>query len=863
MSDRHDQESSVRIPAIFSSEESGRFSAVFAVEVSSIPEERLGSGSRSSGESAILEERLRDHVDLLRVLAGAGDRTTFALRYVAKPGRRQGEVGGLRAWLLVRVFGSEKNALVAQATKAAAQFVGTLYTLFPEHGFKPVTTPKEFLDAWRPFGSARPAFLSSLRRSLRDVRLGTPPGRAGLAGVAVDRVEEPEKGFAVAAIEARPSTLARICRALELRAGDSIFQITFRSAQLGEEAEECLTSEIARLQEVDEAAEGWERDREPMARGLSREEIRLLKRTLEERLERLRKEACVFDVSLASTEPLESELVHLVASELTGEREERRIGQTQQIWTAQLVASVETEDGGAPGRAWRALALDLGTDPDWAKRGVKPFLVRLGDSADVVAAGFRFPTSFGTTETALPVQVSRHRTSPRPRSSLRAAPEEMPIGVNRTLGRSTEVFLTDADRRQHVYCVGQTGVGKSTLLRSLILGDIAAGRGVAVIDPHGDLFEDLLERIPKHRWDDVVLLDPTDSDFPVGLNPLECSDGDTRHRIAREMRAIMARLLEDQYPGYVGNVAGPMFFLHLEMNLLLTMSRPDDPGTLVEFYEIFQRKDYWKKWLPLAIDDSILRRWVEVTLKKVDYLTRGSEHLTLGEYVSSKFEDFVFDPRLRLIFGQKRSTIRIPEILDERKIFLVNLSIGRLSEANSRFLGMVLMALVQTAIYARASRSAAERTPFHLYVDEFQSISTDSFSVLLSEARKYGLGIVLANQFISQIKNEKIMQAVFGNVATLVTFRVGEADATKHLEPLFRPHFDVRDLTNLPNWQAYVRTTSGGAVVPPFRIETLQDSMPPIVGAAEEIRKLSRAKYGRSKEKVSREVELSVRKSEE
>jgi type IV secretory pathway TraG/TraD family ATPase VirD4 len=441
-----------------------------------------------------------------------------------------------------------------------------------------------------------------------------------------------------------------------------------------------------------------------------------------------------------------------------------------------------------------------------------------------------------------------------PRTSV----PEPPIGVNRYLGESREVVVPESDRRQHLYCVGQTGVGKSTLLRSMILGDIAAGRGVAVLDPHGDLFEDLLVRIPEHRWDDIVLLDPTDTAFPVGLNPLECEDDNSRHLVVREMRAIMARLLEDQYPGSAASFAGPMFFLHLEMNLLLTMSRPDDPGTLLEFYEIFQREDYWKKWLPIGIDDAILRRWVKGTLENVNYQQRGSEVVSLGEYVSSKFEDFVFDPRLRLLFGQKRSTIRISEILDEGKILLVNLSRGRLSESNSRFLGMLLMALFQSAASSRVSRPYESRKQFYLFVDEFQSISTDSFAVLLSEARKFGLGLVLANQFVSQIKNEKIMQAVFGNVATLVSFRVGEADATRYLEPLFRPYFDTRDLTNLPNFSACVRTTSGGRVVPPFSIETVPALAAPVPGAADEVRRRSRERYGRPKAEVEAEIERSL-----
>lgn len=205
-----------------------------------------------------------------------------------------------------------------------------------------------------------------------------------------------------------------------------------------------------------------------------------------------------------------------------------------------------------------------------------------------------------------------------------------------------------------------------------------------------------------------MILDPTDMEHPVGLNPLECQDPSGRHLLVREIKAIMTRLLEDTYHHKASEFAGPVFYQHMQMNLLLAMSRPEDPGTLLEFYEIFQRRDYWERWLPLAGDDPMLKRWVEVNLPSADYTKRGSENTTMGEYLSSKFEDFVFDPGLRLLFGQKRSTIRLRHIIDTRKILLVNLAKGRLSEPNSRFLGMLLISMIQAAASSRrpAARSS-------------------------------------------------------------------------------------------------------------------------------------------------------------
>lgn len=227
----------------------------------------------------------------------------------------------------------------------------------------------------------------------------------------------------------------------------------------------------------------------------------------------------------------------------------------------------------------------------------------------------------------------------------------------------------------------------------------------------------------------------------------------------------------------------------------------------------------------------------------------------MGDYMSSKFEEFAFDPRLRLIFGQRRSTIDLRRIMDEGKILLVNLAKGYLSEANSRFLGLVLMAQIQVAALSRVDQARSDRRLHYIYVDEFQSLATDNFVLLLSEGRKFGISLVLANQFVSQIKNEKILESVFGNVGTLVAFRVGEKDAAQ-LEPYFAPNADKFDLTHLPNWHACMRTTVKGQAVTPFTLRTVR---PDDVGTdgrerAQEVRERSRQKYGRPRAEVEAEI---------
>ena len=273
----------------------------------------------------------------------------------------------------------------------------------------------------------------------------------------------------------------------------------------------------------------------------------------------------------------------------------------------------------------------------------------------------------------------------------------------------------------------------------MILNDMASGEGLCVIDPHGDLYKELLGKIPEQRLDDVVLLDPTDVEYPIGLNLLEYEGESQRHFLVQEMVGIVSRLMEDEFGyGALKEFAGPVFLQHMRMNLLLATSNPSDPGTLLEFYAIHQEPDYWKRCVPIRVSDPFLDRWVKQVLPKSDYTRPTGDGVSMGGYIGSKFEGFVFDPMLRNIFGQKRSTISLRKIMDNRQILLVNLAKGEITEPNSRFLGMVLLAKLQAAAMGRAKAPEQERPVFHVYVDEFQSIATQSFITLLSEGRKFG-----------------------------------------------------------------------------------------------------------------------------
>jgi hypothetical protein len=433
------------------------------------------------------------------------------------------------------------------------------------------------------------------------------------------------------------------------------------------------------------------------------------------------------------------------------------------------------------------------------------------------------------------------------------------VGVSEQFGHERPVRLAWPDRLRHLYVIGQTGTGKSTLLLRQILDDIEAGAGVCVLDPHGDLYHDVLTRIPSSRAADVVLIDPSDTDFPVGLNPLQCETIDQQYFVAQALVDIILRLIEDEFGQEGLSWAGPAFQQHVKMNLLLLMSNPERPASLLDFYQMFQHKDYWKRWVSPAIRDPLLLSWIETVLPKWDYQKQGEGGggISWGGYVTSKFERFLFDPTLRNIFGQRSCTIDLPRVLDDGKILLVNLAKGGLNDGTSRFFGMVLLAMLLAAVLTRANQTKSERRPFYLYVDEFQSVATSSFIALLSEGRKFGIGLTLANQFLSQVKDRRIVDAIFGNVGSLVAFRTGPQDA-EILERRLLPVFTRADLVKLPNFHASVSLSFQNRILEPFSIQTQAVAAATDPAVAEEIVARSRVRCARPKADAEQDVTTTL-----
>jgi hypothetical protein len=427
-----------------------------------------------------------------------------------------------------------------------------------------------------------------------------------------------------------------------------------------------------------------------------------------------------------------------------------------------------------------------------------------------------------------------------------APPIELPekglvlIGKVSFRGEEKKVyFASKADRRRHFYIIGQTGVGKSNLLSEMIRQDIEQGRGVAVIDPHGELIEATLTNIPKQRIEDVILFEPFDLERPIGLNMLEYDTPEQKDFAVQEMIAIFYKLFPPE-------MIGPMFEHYMRNAMLALMADKEDPGTLVEIPRIFTDPDFMKTRLEKVTDPIVRNFWIKEWQQ-----TTGQTRSDMLGYVVSKVGRFIENEMMRNIIGQSHSGFNLEEIMNQEKIFLVNLSKGLTGEVNSSLLGLILVSKIQMAAMKRARISEEERKDFYLYVDEFQNFTTDSIVTILSEARKYRLNLILAHQYIPQLK-EEIRNAVLGNVGTIAAFRIGVNDA-EFLEKQFEPEFFRFDLVNLDNFNLIVKMLIENKVSSPFKMQTYPAQKGDL-SIIQPIREMSRLKYGRIKAIIEQEI---------
>jgi hypothetical protein len=454
-----------------------------------------------------------------------------------------------------------------------------------------------------------------------------------------------------------------------------------------------------------------------------------------------------------------------------------------------------------------------------------------------LATLFHFPDQKNIPTSQLERQTSKQVDGPR------NMPEDgLLLGYNVFRGVKKRVHLADGDRQRHMYVVGQTGTGKSTFLENLALQDMMRGDGFAFVDPHGDVAERLLAMVPKERTEDVIYFSPADMDYPMGLNLFEFQTPQQKDFLIQEAINMLYKLYDPQHQGIIG----PRYE-HWFRNAALTVMADPEGGTFIDIPKVFTDSKYAKQKLQYVTDQTVLDFWNKEMAATSDY--HKSE--VLGWFVS-KFGAFLSNEMMRNIIGQTKSAFDLREIMDKKKILIVNLSKGRTGELNSKLLGMIFVMKFQAAAMSRANIPEEERIDFSLYVDEFQNFSTDSFATIMSEARKYHLNLIVANQFTTQL-TEEIRDAVFGNMGTIVSFRVGQNDV-EILSRYFQPLFEPDDLLRVPNYNTIVRTLVGGVPTQPFSMATMPALGNPNQQLALALKQLSAAKYGRPKGSVETEI---------
>ncbi len=472
-------------------------------------------------------------------------------------------------------------------------------------------------------------------------------------------------------------------------------------------------------------------------------------------------------------------------------------------------------------------------------------------SEDELATMFHFPDAkYNRIPT---IRWLEYKVLPAP---LNVPKEGIVLGENVFRGNRTPIRILRNDRTRHFYIIGKSGSGKSVLLWNMAIQDIANGDGVCVVDPHGDLVDDVAACIPKHRAKDVVIFNPGDKDRPLGLNLLETKNRDQWDRASLDAMEIFIKLFGNE-------IFGPRI-QHYFRNACLTLMEDQEEGaTLIDVPRMFIDEDF-QRYKVAKVTNPVVRSFWEGEIAN----TGQREKQEMIPYFTSKFGPFVTNTIMRNIIGQTKSAFDIRECMDQQKILLINLSKGTIGAINSQLLGMIVVSKINMGAMGRSDMAAKDRKDFYLYVDEFQNFATDTFAGILSEARKYRLNLIMAHQYIAQLsegpggisigqKDSKIKDAVFGNVGSMASFKVGAEDA-EYLEKEYAPLLSQQDIAGIAKYKAYMKLNIENTTSRVFSMDTLYDPNLKNEKVLEVMKQYSRMKYGRKKEFVDAEIEARM-----
>lgn len=535
-----------------------------------------------------------------------------------------------------------------------------------------------------------------------------------------------------------------------------------------------------------------------------------------------------------------------------------------------LISSAKTRDRAAEIMNDIVVSLNLFKDPSmnffqtrriiplhvlnspWMLHNFRHRIFRFGEKKSILvpeelASFFHFPNSHYNYTPI--IKWLQYKVLPAP---MDLATEGILLGYNVYRGVKREIRIMRKDRMRHHYIIGQTGTGKSVFLSWMARQDIRAGDGLCVIDPHGDLIDDILKFVPKERAKDVVVFDPSDQLRPMGLNILEARTPEQRDMASSQATEIFIKLFGDE-------IFGPRI-QHYFRNACLTLMEDEDEGaTLIDVPRIFV-DDEFMKYKVTKVKNPVVKSFWEH-----EYASTGErERQEMIPYFSAKFGPFITNTIMRNTIGQTKSAFDFREVMDSGKILLIKLAKGAIGDLNTQLLGLVIVARLQMAAMSRVDIPEEKRKDFYLYVDEFQNFATESFCSILSEARKYHLGLIMAHQYINQLvvskfgtSSTQIRDAVFGNVGTMMSFKIGAEDA-EYMAKEYAPLLTEQDVIGISNYKAYMKLNIRNSTTRPFSLETIWDETGKSDKIAEILKQYSRTKYGRKREFVDQEIEARI-----
>jgi hypothetical protein len=755
---------------------------------------------------------------LLRAAASLGSDTTLELHFIAYPDIARKAQGTIRIYLLLRCSAPTREAAREDAARKYMSLRAILRTYQAEAEFNLITEPDELVMVIKPFAFSRAL---AVHRRDEEASLSSPVMRRSM-GLESGLSRETGEGCVLNVLSQWVPTYddwsrfigMMLCQLDPVRA-----VIRVRPFVIGDEDRKRMESMIRQCERF--LAVG-----EPHQLTLSRR-VMMIREGAVRRLHELGCHAFNVGVYLLSGHPVDRALGHVLGTAIT---RDRALDGEQAIFRGgHRVSEVNARD---------------------AVRASFFFDTELF-SLEEAACAFRLPSPPIKDIPGLPLRRSRTALAMMPHRGGREGDDgEVELFFSEHQQDVVPVSLNAEDRMRHMFMLGQTGTGKSTLLEYMVMQDIEAGRGLALIDPHGDLVDSILGKIPRRRVEDVVLFNLLDRGRPPGFNILQWETPEERDLIIDELYLTFDHIYDMKQTG------GPIFEKHFRGMLKLLMGdhkRPDFTPTLLEFATCYASLDF-RSWLKRRVKDPVILDFV----REVEGADGELNLKNISTYITSKFSRFIHDRSLARIVGQEKTVFNIDDIMRDGKILLVKLGKGRFGASVSALLANQIVVRFKLAAMKRGDLSPAERRDFFLYVDECHTLPTDNFTELLSEARKFRLGLTLATQYTAQLASPSpgrgsLLSAVMGNVGSIAVFRVGQEDA-RLMAPVLHPNFGALDILGLPNWQGYARLQPRGETILPFSFHTRKDESPYSPSMAELVRELSRQRYGLPAAEVDEQI---------